>query len=54
MALEISLRKINLGEKSISFIGPSIWNKLNNDREILNTAISFKYNYKKPLLKKLA
>ena len=30
MALEIPLAKGNLGQKSISFIGPSFWNKLRN------------------------
>ena len=47
------LRKSNLGHKSISFIGPSVWNKLTNDLKILNTTTSFTYNYKKLLLKKL-
>ena len=52
MALVIPLGKSNLCQKSISFIGPSIWNKLSNDMKILNTATSFTYNYKKLVLKK--
>ena len=44
IALEIPLRKSNLGQKSISFIGSSIWNKLSN---------GYKNNYKKLVLKKL-
>ena len=53
MALEIPLRKSNLGQKSISFMGPSIWNKLSNDLKILNTATFFTLNYKKLDLQKL-
>ena len=41
MALEIPLRKNNLGQKSISFMGPSILNKLSNDLKILNTVTLF-------------
>ena len=52
MALVTPLGKSNLCQKSISFIGPSIWNKLSNDMKILNTATSFTYNYKKLVLKK--
>ena len=53
MALEISLRKSNLAPKSISFMEPSIWNKLSNDLKILNAATSFTHNNKKFVLKKL-
>ena len=53
MTLKIPLRKSNLGQKRISFMGPSIWNKLINVPKILNTEASFIYNYKKPVLKKL-
>ena len=50
MALEIPLRKSNLHQKSVSFMRPSIWNKLSNDLSILNIAT---YNYKKLVLEKL-
>ena len=53
MALDIPLRKINLGQKSISLIGQSIWNKLSNNLKILNTSTSFTHNYKKLVLQKL-
>ena len=53
MALEIPLRKSNLGQKSISFMGPSIWNKSSNDLKLLNTATWFNRNYKKLVLKDL-
>lgn len=35
MTLEIAFRKRNLGQKSISFLGSSIRNKLSSDRKIL-------------------
>ena len=47
MALEIPLRKSNLGQKSISFMGPSIWNKSSSGLKPLNTATWFNRNYKK-------
>ena len=40
MVLEIPLRKSNLGQRSKSYMGPSVWNKLNNELKILNTAIN--------------
>ena len=53
MTLEIPLRKSNLCQKGISFMRPSLWNKLSNDLKMLNTATSFTHNYKKLVLKKL-
>ena len=53
MALGIPLRKSNLGQKSISFMGPSISNKLRNNLKILDTAASFTHNYKNLVLKRL-
>ena len=40
MVLEIPLEKSLWGKKSISFIGPSIWNKLSNNLNVLNTTAS--------------
>ena len=45
MGLGISLKKISLGQRSISFMGLSIWTKLNNGLTILNNTISFIHNY---------
>ena len=50
MALEIPLKKSNLRQKSISFIGLSIWNKLSNNLIVLNTTTSFTRNYKELVL----
>ena len=47
MALKIPLRKSDLGQKSTSFMGPSIWNKLSSDLKIFNTATLFTHNNKK-------
>ena len=52
MALEMPLRKRNLDQKSISFMGPSIWNKSRNDLKILNTVTLFTHNHKKVTLHK--
>ena len=47
MALEITLKKSHLGQYSILFTGPSIWNKLSNNLEVLNIITSFTTNHKK-------
>ena len=47
MSLEIPLRKGNLGQKSISFMEPSIWNKLSNEMKILTTSTLVTHNLKK-------
>ena len=52
MALEIYLGKGNLGQKSISFMEPSIWNKLSYDLKILNTPPFLTHNYNELVLKK--
>ena len=46
MALESPLRKGNLGQKSITFMIPSIWNNLSNDLEIFRATVSFNHNSK--------
>ena len=38
----------------ISFIGPSIWNKLSNNFKVFNTIALFTYNYKKLVLQTLS
>ena len=47
ISLEIPLRKGNLGQKSISFMEPSIWNKLSNEMKILTTSTLVTHNLKK-------
>ena len=41
MALEMPFRKSNVDQKSITLMGPSVWNKLRNHLKIPNTATSF-------------
>ena len=53
MVLEIPLRKSNLGQKSLLFMGPYISNTLSNDLKVLNIATSFTHYYEKPVLMKL-
>ena len=47
------MRKSSSGQKDISFVGTSVWNKLNNDLKILNPGYLFIHSYKKFLLKNL-
>ena len=53
MTLDIPLRRDNLDQYSISFMGPSIWNKLSNSLKILNTENELTLDYKKLVLKNL-
>ena len=53
MNLDITLRRDNLDQYSISFMGPSIWNKLSNSLKILNTENELTLDYKKLVLKNL-
>ena len=54
MAFEMSLRKRSLGQKSILFMGASIWNKLSNGFKILSPTTSFTHSHKKLVLKNLS
>ena len=47
IALEIPLKESNLRQKRISFIGPSLWNKLSSNLKVLNTATPFTRSCKK-------
>ena len=46
MALEVLLRKSNIGQNKISFMEQSISNKLRNDLKFLNTITLFTHKYK--------
>ena len=52
-ALDIPLKKTNTGQKSISYLGPSLWNKLDSHLRVAPTTIAFTHNYKKHILKDL-
>ena len=47
MALDISLRKTNTGQKSLSFYGPKIWSKIGPCIKIVTTLSSFMHGFKK-------
>ena len=53
MALDIPLRKSNIGQKNLSFLGPSIWNKITSDLKRVKTAKNFTHQFKKVTLKGL-
>ena len=50
--LKIPKRKTNMGLKSLSYIGPSFWNKLPSFLKHENTLNSFKHKMKKYFFKK--
>ena len=55
MALDISLCRTRTikGQKSVSFLGPKIWNKLNSNIKTAATTASFTHCLKKKILSKL-
>ena len=53
MGLDIPLRKTVLGQKSVSFLGPKTWSKINNDLKTVLTTNSFNHILKKEMLKNL-
>ena len=52
MGLEIPLSILD--QKTISLIGPSIWNKLSNNLKVLNTTTLLTHNYKNLVLQTLS
>ena len=54
MASEIPLRKSNSGEKKISFMGPSSWNKLRKNLKFLSITTLFTHSSEKLILKNLS
>ena len=48
--LKNPFRKTNMGQKAISYIGPSIWNSLPDSIRWANSLNSFKHNFKKHYL----
>ena len=47
------LRKTVLGQKSISFLGPKIWSKINNDLKAVLMTNSFTHTLQKEMLNNL-
>ena len=53
MALNIPLCRTNKGQKSMSFLGPKIWNKAGSNITTAATTSSFTHRLKKEILSKL-
>ena len=53
MALDTPLQKTVFGQKSISFLGPKIWFKINNDLKAVLSTNSFTHTLKKEMLNNL-
>ena len=49
--LKIPRRKTNIGQKALSYVGPSIWNSLNNSLKSASSLNTFKHNIKEHFLK---
>ena len=50
VALDIPLRKANTGRKSLFFLGPKIWSKIDPSIKNVRTSSSFMYAIKKNIL----
>ena len=53
MALDIPLCGIIKGQKSMSFLGPKIWNKLSSNIKTAATTASLRQHLNKEILSKL-
>jgi len=51
--LKLPRRKTNIGLKALSFVGPSIWNNLNNSLKSVTNLNTFKHNIKEHFFKEL-
>ena len=51
MKLDIPLCSTNEGQKSMSFLGPKIWNMLSSNTKAIATTASFTHSLKNKLLK---
>ena len=50
MAFDIPLRKTNTGQKSLSFLGPKIWSKIDPNIKNVRTSSFFMHAIKKNIL----
>ena len=53
MGLDIPLCRTTNGQKSMSFLGPKVWNKVNSNIKTAATTSSFTHRFKKEILSKL-
>ena len=52
-SLHVAIRNAKLGMQSLSYVGPSAWNKLPNNLKTATSVNCFKHDIKKYFLKKL-
>ena len=52
MALDIPLYRTNKGQKSMSFLGPKMWNKVSSNIKTVASTSFFKHRLKKEILSK--
>ena len=52
--LKLPFRKLKLGIQSLSYVGPSTWNKLPNNVKTATSVNRFKHDIRKYFLKKLS
>ena len=45
--LNVPHRKTNVGQKALSYVGPSLWNNLNKTLKTSTSLYTFKHNIKK-------
>ena len=50
MALDIPLCRTNKGQKSMLFLGPKIWNKVNSNIKTAESTSSFTHRLKKEIV----
>ena len=51
--LKVPFRKTTIGQESVSYIGPSVWNKLPSSMKRNISLSKFKYNVEKHYLREL-
>ena len=51
--LKVPIRKTTMGQKSLSYIGPSVWNKLSSSMKRNISLNKFKHDVKKRYLREL-
>ena len=47
MAMDMHLRKTNIGQKSLTFLGPKIWSKVDPSIKNVRTSPSFMHDLQK-------
>ena len=51
--LNVPHRKTNIGQKALSYVGPSLWNNFNKTLKTSTSLNTFKYNIKQHYINEL-